>query len=752
MLEFLHPESVPDVAERIRRLQQSREAAPPKDEILLRLDGRTVEVEATAWVMGEEIPALVVVVYNDVTLRRRAEEARLESEERFRQLFDDAPVAYHEIDGQGIIRRVNRAECDLLGFEPGQLIGKWAWEVVASEQRELSRDRVAQKLTGTVPLVPFERPYTRSDGTNLLLEVHENMIRDEHGQPVGIRSALFDVTEKKQAEERLKASSAELQRKNQELDRALIEARQAAELKSQFLANMSHEIRTPLNGILGMTGLLLDTNLRPEQREYAETVRRSGDALLSVVNDILDFSKIEAGKLHIESFPLDLCWLAEEVNEMLASKAEEQKLDLALEYPPATPRRFLGDAGRIRQVLTNLVGNALKFTHAGSVVVQVECQSQTAGHAHMRIAVVDTGVGIPAGKVGRLFEKFSQVDGSATRKYGGTGLGLAISKQLVELMGGSVGVESCENRGSTFWFALTLPLDANPHALAPEAGHLCGLRVLLVDDNLINLRVLREQVAGWGMRHESVSDPSAAIPAMRRAHREGEPFDFVLLDYQMPGMDGATLARAIKADPELSRARIIILSSVGHWNEVKHLGSDSLDASLVKPVRQSQLLNALLISQSKSLAAAPSAAPGVEIEQRPPETFAGAFAGAGLRVLLAEDNLINQRVATLMLKRLGVEADLAENGRAAVEMFRRAAYDLIFMDCQMPEMDGYDAARQIRALEGARRSAVIVAMTAEALDGARERCTAAGMDDYICKPVKLDVLFVTLRKWAVKIL
>jgi two-component system, sensor histidine kinase and response regulator len=673
-----------------------------------------------------------------VTLRRRAERAMRESQERFRQLFDDAPVAYHEIDGQGIIRRVNRAECQLLGYEPEELIGKWAWEVVAPGQRELSRKRVAEKLSGNERLVPFERPYTRRDGTNLLLEVHEKPILDENGKTVGIRTAMLNVTEKKQAEERLKAFSAELQLKNLALDRALGEARQAAELKSQFLANMSHEIRTPLNGIIGMTGLLLDTDLAPGQRDYAETVRSSGEALLSVINDILDFSKIEAGKLRIESFPLDLRLLAEEVNEMLAPRAEEQKLDLVLEYPSTTPRRFVGDAGRIRQVLTNLVGNAIKFTQAGSVVVTVKCETQTAVTASMRIAIEDTGVGIPAGKMGHLFEKFSQVDGSATRRYGGTGLGLAISKQLVELMGGMVGVESCEGRGSTFWFTLPLPLDADPHAFPPPPDDLRGLRVLLVDDNEINLRVLREQVASWGMLHESVSVPETALGAMREARRQDRAFDFVLLDYQMPGMDGAMLARVIRADPAFADTRLIMLTSVGHSNEVMRMEGVAVDASLVKPVRQSQLLNALLLSRSWSVRLA-QPAPAVE----GPRTRFGP-----LRVLLVEDNVVNQRVATLMLQRLGLRADVAENGRQCVEMFRQAPYGLVLMDCMMPEMDGYEAASEIRLLEGGRRQSVIIAMTAEALDGARERCTAAGMDDYICKPVKMEMLSEALRKWV----
>jgi PAS domain S-box-containing protein len=356
-------------------------------------------------------------------------------ENRFRQLFEEAPIAYHEIDSQGTIVRVNRAECELLGFAPEELLGKPAWEPVAAEQREFSRSRVAAKLTGKEKLVPFERPYTRRDGVTLLLEVHEKLILDEQGDTTGIRTAMLNITEKKRAEE-------ELQRKNEELDRALKAAREAAELKSQFLANMSHEIRTPMNGVIGMTGLLLDTSLTAEQREYAETVRNSAESLLGVINDILDFSKIEAGKLLIESVPFELHMVIEEVNEMLAHKAEDHNLDLIVEYPPGIPRRFLGDAGRIRQVLTNLVGNAVKFTHEGHVAISVSCMPSGNEQASMKISVKDTGIGIPADKIGSLFEKFTQVDGAPTRRYGGTGLGLAISKQLVELMGGTIGVES----------------------------------------------------------------------------------------------------------------------------------------------------------------------------------------------------------------------------------------------------------------------------------------------------------------------
>jgi two-component system, sensor histidine kinase and response regulator len=663
--------------------------------------------------------------------------------EEFRRLFEEAPIAYHEIDGNGIVVRVNRAECELLGFTAEELLGKAAWEVVAEEQRALSRSRVHAKLTGLEKLAPFERPYTRRDGTTLLLEVHENLILDKGGRTIGIRTAMLDITEKTRTRHRLQEFSAELQRKNEELDRALKAAREAAELKSQFLANMSHEIRTPMNGVIGMTGLLLDTRLTPEQREYTETVRRSAESLLSVINDILDFSKIEAGKLRLENAPFELHLVIEEINEMLAHKAEDQNVDLIVDYPATTPRSFIGDAGRLRQVLTNLVGNAVKFTKAGNVIIKVECLSHGEEQALMRVSVRDTGIGIPADKIGSLFEKFSQVDGSPTRRYGGTGLGLAISKQLVELMGGTIGLESRVDQGSTFWF--TTPLALGPEIAPAPVSQLNGLRVLIVDDNDLNRRMLHEQISAWGMRDTSFAAAAEVIPAVREALAEGDPYHFVLLDYQMPELDGATLAGRIRQDAALTGSVLIMLTSVGHLNEVRHMEGACVDASLVKPVRQWQLLNALSTTWARRNGeGAPRRETTPEIPIVPP------FADSGVRVLLVEDNVVNQKVAARMLERLGLRPDVAANGREAVSMFQMAWYDIIIMDCQMPEMDGYQASEEIRQMERGERRVVILAMTAEAIGDARDRCLSAGMDDYIPKPVKLADMSAALQKWVVR--
>ncbi len=793
----------------------------------------------------------------DVSEQKKAERALLESERHFRELFDDAPVAYHELDLENRITRANATELSLLGYSLEEMTGRPVTDFMIAE---VSGPTLPLPVTADTRAESVERTFRRKDGRRVPVLMRQKLMTDSNGVVCGMRATLQDISALKRKEQELRDAEekyrsifenaiegifqttpegsymsvnpalatiygyespddlmrrithiakqlyvrpgrraefaaimhekgsvtdfesqiyradgsviwiSERARTVRDLDGKLLyyegtvedvtarkEAQDAvknardvalesARLKSEFLANMSHEIRTPMNGIIGMTGLLLDTEMTPKQRDFAQTIAGSSDALLTIINDILDFSKIEAGMLVFEEIDFQLGSVVEGAVELLAARAATKNIELASLVYNDVPTGLRGDPGRLRQVLTNLIGNAVKFTEQGEVVVRANCQETGDSHAMIRFTVTDTGIGISPEAQERLFQAFVQADGSTTRRFGGTGLGLAICKQLVQRMGGEIGVTSQPGKGSTFWFTARFEQQAGGGMAVPRPAKLQNVRVLSVDDNETNRTILQHLFGSWGMRHKQAASGREALSIMQSEAARGKTFDLAVLDMQMPGMDGLQLAREIKKDPRLAGTRLVMLTSVDRHQDPEMWRETGIDAYLTKPVKQSQLFDCLSMVMSS------------DVETR--EIKAGLIALAGqpalveratdraLRILIAEDNPVNQKVALFQLQKLGYLADVVDNGRSALEALARTEYDVVFMDCQMPVLDGYEATRDLRALEGGERHTWIIAMTANSLEGDREKCLAAGMDDYVSKPVKPEHLQAALHRFV----
>ena len=680
----------------------------------------------------------------DITERRQAEAALEASEERLQLVMKGSNDGWWDRDLVSGVAYFSPRWLEMIGYAVGELPPDPDLRRRLTHPDDVERvERVlAAAREGGQSSYEVEFRLLHKDGHWVPVLSRGFYLRDETGKPIRVSGANTDLTERKRADEELRESHRRLEEAIARSTEMTMKAEAANMAKSDFLANMSHEIRTPLNGVIGMTGLLLDTELDEDQRRYAETVRTSGESLLALINDILDYSKIEAGKLELETLDFDLRALLDDFAASLALRAHVQGLEFICAAAPDVPAHLAGDPGRLRQVLLNLAGNALKFTHQGEVAVRVSLASETDTEVMLRISVKDTGIGIPADKQGLLFEKFTQVDSSTTRHYGGTGLGLAISKQLTELMGGQIGLLSEEGRGSEFWFTARLAKQADRERPVTPTAEVRGVHILVVDDNATNREVLAAQLGAWGVRSEETPDGPSALLALARAKDAGDPFAVAILDMQMPGMDGTQLARSIKADEALAPTRLVLMTSLGERGDARQMEEMGFAAFLVKPARQSDLFDSLAAVLAGSAAARP--ARPIVTRHATRELRRGA-----VRILLAEDNITNQQVALGILKRLGLRADVVASGTEAIGALEALPYDLVLMDVQMPEMDGLEATRLIRDPRSAvqRHEVPIVAMTAHAMEGDRERCLEAGMNDYVAKPVSAQALADALERW-----
>ncbi|MEW6260271.1 MAG: response regulator [Thermodesulfobacteriota bacterium] len=678
--------------------------------------------------LNRELTFLKYKLEQDIQRRKLTEEKLQESERRLQLVLDSIQTGVLIIEADTCrIADANPYAYNLLGVSKEDIIGAPCDRYVCHTTKDTCPARNASRYP-----VESEQYLLTPDGTRvpILKKVSPITLR----QKDYFLETFVDITEQVRAKE--------------EIYKAKIAAENASRAKSEFLANTSHELRTPMNGIIGMASLMLDTELSPEQRDYVETIQNSAESLLTIINDILDFSKIEAGKMDLEIIDFDLRITIEEVVDLLSVKAIEKGILFRASVHHEVPSALKGDPGRLRQVLINLAGNAIKFTEVGHVFIEVTAERETDRSVDLRFEIIDTGIGIPEDKRELLFQSFSQLDASTTRKYGGTGLGLAISKRIVEMMDGTIGVESTLGKGSTFWFTVSLDKQTEEEmARIIQPADLTEKRILIVDDNSLNRIVLREQLIAWKCRVWEASGGEQALEILHRQADAGEPFDAVILDMLMPEMDGKTLGRRIKTDPSLTQTVLIMLTSAGKRGDATLLQDIGFAAYLTKPVKQQQLRECLSAVLGIPQQAVYKPAAPILTRHRLTEEKK-----RSIKILLVEDNPVNQKVVIKMLKKYGFTADVASNGAEALRCMETSQYHIVFLDVVMPDMDGYQVAATIRdpASSVLQHDVTLVAMTAHAMKGDREKCLESGMDDYLPKPITPDALLEAIEKWVLK--
>lgn len=691
---------------------------------------------------GED--ALVTMVSTDITNLKSIEETLRISEEKLMAIFNATPdpVIVYDFNGHPVY--LNPGFTSVFQWTLDDLQGRKIPFIPKGEE-EITQEKIKELFSSKKP-VRFETKRLCKNGDTIIAFLSAAMIRNVKGEPDGIVVNIQDITKRKQMEEELIQTNENLKKQTAYAKKMAEKAKSASEAKSDFLANMSHEIRTPMNGVIGMAELLFDTDLNHTQLQYAQVIKNSGESLLTLVNDILDFSKIEAGKLDIEKIDFNLRSLIDDFATAMSFRTEEKGLELICSTSPDLPDFFKGDPGRVKQILINLAGNALKFTEKGEIAIYCRLEKELKSSYKLYFSVTDTGIGISKKNQAKLFEEFTQADSSTTRKFGGTGLGLSISKKLSELLGGEIGVESKEGKGSTFWFIIELG-KSNKVPKPAKVGDLSETRVLVVDDNPTNLRVIGAMLSFWEIEHVLVNNGHDGLNMLNEAHDNKNAFDIAVLDMQMPGMDGKTLCKIIKKDKRLKKTHLVLLTSMGNRGDANEFKKVGFAAFLVKPIRQSDLLDCLAqlmgISESngknkeKHLITRHSISENRKIKTK---------------ILLVEDNRINIMVLTIMLKKVGYNIDTAFNGAEALEKLKVTPYDLVFMDLQMPIMGGLEATRIIRDSKSdvLNHKVPIIAMTANVLKGDRKTCLDAGMDDYIPKPINKKIVLSALDKWLPK--